>query len=87
MAFEFLFLLGKTTKLRLCHFNITADVLAITVVAFSRTKVYLIDKAVLCTATAFLNHSVSETVDEVGEIKTAGSASRGSTNSRHLAKP
>jgi hypothetical protein len=39
------------------------------------------------TSTTFLNHSVSEGVDEISEFDSAGSAIRGSTNSRHLTEP
>jgi hypothetical protein len=35
-------------------------------------------------STTFLNHSVSKGVNEISEIDLAGSAIRGSTNSRHL---
>jgi hypothetical protein len=48
---------------------------------------YLIDQIVLRAVTIFLNYSVSENVDKVGEVETASSARGGSTNSRHLAKP
>jgi hypothetical protein len=37
-------------------------------------------------ATAFLNHSISKVVEEVGEFETAGSAVT-STDSRHLKNP
>jgi hypothetical protein len=47
---------------------------------------HLTDQIVLRVVAAFLNHSVSENVDKVGEVKTASSARGGSTNSRHLAK-
>jgi hypothetical protein len=57
------------------------------VVAFSGTKMHLADQIVLRAVAAFLNHGVSENVDEVGEVETASSAGRRSTNSRHLAKP
>jgi hypothetical protein len=39
------------------------------------------------TSTAFLNHDISEGVDEISEVDSAGGAVRGSTNSRHLAEP
>ena len=45
------------------------------------------DQAVLRTVAAFLNHGVSENVDKVGKVETAGGAGGRSTNSRHLAKP
>ena len=48
---------------------------------------HLAETIVLGTVAAFLNHGVSENVDEVGEVETAGGAGGGSTNSRHLAKP
>ena len=35
---------------------------------------------------AFLNYSISENVDKVSKVEIAGSAIRGSTNSRHLTK-
>jgi hypothetical protein len=48
---------------------------------------HLADQIMLRAVTAFLNYSVSENVDEVGEVETASSARGGSTNSRHLTKP
>jgi hypothetical protein len=46
----------------------------------------LTDAVVFHTSAAFLNHSVSESVEEVSEVNIAGSAVRGSTDSRHLTK-
>jgi hypothetical protein len=37
-------------------------------------------------STTSLNHGVSEGVDEISEIDSAGGAVRGSTNSRYLAE-
>jgi hypothetical protein len=44
------------------------------------------DRVVHGTTTAFLNHGVSEIVEEVGEVETAGGAVA-SMNNRHLANP
>ena len=84
MSSKFLLLLCEATELRLCYFNIATTVLAIIVIAFSRAKMHLIDAIVLSIVAVLLDYSVSEYVDKVGEIKTAGGAIRGSTNSRHL---
>jgi hypothetical protein len=46
----------------------------------------LVDAVVFHISAIFLNHSVSESVEEVGEVDTIGGAVRGSTDSRHLAK-
>jgi hypothetical protein len=46
----------------------------------------LIDAVVFHTSATFLNHGVSESVEKVGEVDTAGGAIRGSTDSRHLTK-
>lgn len=46
----------------------------------------LADTVVLRTTTAFLNHGVSESVDKVGEVETAGGTVGSCTNSRHLAE-
>jgi hypothetical protein len=46
----------------------------------------LIDAVVFYISATFLNHSVSKSVEEVGEVNTAGSTIRGSTDSRHLTK-
>ena len=54
---------------------------------FSRPKIHLIETIMLYIVTTFLNYSVSKDVDKVGKFETAGGAVRGSTNSRHLAKP
>jgi hypothetical protein len=48
---------------------------------------HLTDAIVPSTIAAFLNHSVSEGVDSIGKFEIAGSAIRGSMNSRYLAKP
>jgi uncharacterized membrane protein len=86
LAFEFLFLLRKTAKLRLYHFNIAFLIHAIIVVTSSRAKMNLIDAVVFHTSAIFLNYGVSEGVEKVGEIDTASGTVRGSTDSRHLAK-
>jgi hypothetical protein len=86
LTFEFLFLLGKTTELRLSHLDVAPQVLVVTVVALSRAKVNLAQTIVFHTVAAFLNHSVSENVDEVGEFETSGGAVA-STDSRHLKNP
>jgi hypothetical protein len=57
--------------------------LAVIVVALSRAKVNLIQTIMFHTVTTFLNHSVSENVDKVGEFETSGGAIA-STDSRHL---
>jgi hypothetical protein len=44
---------------------------------------YLTETIMLSIIAVFLNHSISEYVDEVGEVKIAGGAIRRSTNSRH----
>ena len=81
--FEFLFLLSKTTELRLSYLNVAPLILAVIIVTFSRTKVNLIYMVVLNTTTVFLDYNVSKTVDKVGKVKTSGSAIT-STDSRHL---
>jgi hypothetical protein len=86
LAFEFLFLLRETAKLRLYHFDIAFLIHTITVVTSSRAKMNLTDAVVFHTSAAFLNHGVSESVEKVGEVDTAGGAVGGSTDSRHLAK-
>ena len=86
MVFKFLFLLSKTTELRLSHFNVAPLVLAVAVVAFSRAKMDLADAVVLSTTATFLNHSVSEIVEEVGEFEAAVSACT-VTNNRHRVQP
>jgi hypothetical protein len=48
--------------------------------------VNLIDTVMFHASTTFLNYGISESVDEVGKVDIAGSAVRGSTNSRHLVK-
>jgi hypothetical protein len=46
----------------------------------------LIDAVVFHISATFLNYGISESVEKVGEIDTAGSTVRGSTDSRHLTK-
>jgi hypothetical protein len=86
LTFEFLFLLGETTKLRLSHFDVAPLILAVAVVAFSRTEMNLAHASVFHTAAAFLNHGVYKVVEEVGEFETSGGAVV-STDSRHLKNP
>jgi hypothetical protein len=86
LTFKFLFLLGKTAELRLSHLDVAPLVLAVTVVALSRTKVNLIRAIVFHTVAAFLDYGISEDVDEVGEFETSDSAIT-STDSRHLKNP
>jgi hypothetical protein len=86
LTFKFLFLLGKTTELGLSHLNVAPLILAVIVVALSRAKVNLTRTIVLYTVATFLNHSVSEGVDGVGEFETSGGAVT-STDSRHLKNP
>jgi hypothetical protein len=83
LTFEFLFLLSKTTELRLSHFNVVPLVLAVAMVAFSRTKMNLAHAVVFHTIAAFLDYDVSKVIDAVGEFKTSGSAIA-RTDSRHL---
>jgi uncharacterized membrane protein len=83
LAFKFLLLFSKTTELRLSHLNVVPLILAVVVVAFSRAKMNLTYAVMLYTATAFLDYSVSEVVEKVGEFETSGSAIT-STDSRHL---
>jgi hypothetical protein len=86
LTLKFLFLLGKTTELRLSHFNVAPLVLAVTVVILSRSKVDLAHTVVFHTTAAFLDHDVSEVVEEIGEFEASGSAIA-VTNSRHLESP
>jgi hypothetical protein len=86
LALEFLFLLCETTELWLCHFDIAFLIHAITVIGSSGTNMNFADRVVHGTTTAFLNHGVSEIVEEVGEVETAGGAVA-SMNNRHLANP
>ena len=86
MTFKFLFLLGETTELRLGHLDVAPLILAVAVVALSRTKVNLARTIVSHTVAAFLDYGVSEDVDEVGEFETSGGAVA-STDSRHLKSP
>jgi hypothetical protein len=46
----------------------------------------LIDVIMFYVSAIFLNYSVSESIEKVGKVNTAGSAIRGSTDSRHLTK-
>ena len=87
LAAKFLFLLSEAAELRLSHFDVATNVLAIVVIAFSRTKMHLAETIVLGTVAAFLDHGVSENVDEIGKVKATGGAVGRSTNSRHLGKP
>jgi hypothetical protein len=86
LTFEFLFLLGKMTELRLSHFNVALLVLAVAIVVFSRTKMNLAHTVVFHTIAAFLDHDVSKVVNAVGEFETSGSAVA-RTDSRHLKDP
>jgi uncharacterized membrane protein len=86
LTFKFLFLLGKTAELRLSYLNVVPLVLAVIVVTLSRTKVNLIRAIVFHIVATFLDYSVSEDVDEVGEFETSGSTVA-STDSRHLKNP
>jgi hypothetical protein len=86
LTLEFLFLLGETTELRLSHFDVAPLILAITVVTLSGAKVNLAYAVVFRTAAAFLNHSISKIVEEVGEFETSGGAVA-STDSGHLKNP
>jgi uncharacterized membrane protein len=86
LTFEFLFLLGKTTELRLSHLNVVLLILAVIVVILSRAKVNLIRTIVFYIVATFLNYSVSEDVDKVDEFETLGSTVT-STDSRHLKNP
>jgi uncharacterized membrane protein len=86
LALEFLFLLGKTTKLGLSHLDVVPLILAVIVVAFSGTKMNLVHAVVFHIAATFLDYSVSEIVEEVGEFETSGSAIA-STDSRHHKSP
>jgi hypothetical protein len=83
LTFKFLFLLGKTTELRLSHFNVIPLVLAVAIVAFSRTKMNLAHAVVFCIIAAFLDYDVSKVVNTVSEFKTSDSAVT-RTDSRHL---
>ena len=86
LAFEFLFLLGETTELRLSHLDVAPLILAVAMVAFSRTKVNLAHTVVLNTTAAFLDYDVSKAVDKVGKVETSGGAVA-SADSRHLKSP
>jgi hypothetical protein len=86
LTFEFLFLLGETTELRLSHFDVAPLVLAVAMVAFSRTKMNLAHMVVFHTIAAFLDYDVSKVVDAVSEFKMSGGAVA-RTDSRHLKDP
>jgi uncharacterized membrane protein len=83
LTLKFLFLLSKTTELRLSYLNVAPLILAVVVVAFSRAEMNLIDTVMLYTTTTLLDHDVSKVVKEVGEFETSDSAIT-STDSRHL---
>ena len=83
MAFKFLFLLSKTTELRLSYLNVAPLILAVAIVVFSRTKVNLTHTVMLNITTAFLNYNVSKAVDKVGKVETLGSTIT-SADSRYL---
>jgi hypothetical protein len=85
LTLNFLFLLGKTTELRLSHFNVAPLVLAVVVVALSRSKVDLTYTVVLHITAAFLDHDVPKVIEEIGEFEASGSAVT-VTNSRHLSE-
>lgn len=84
---KFLFLLSKVVELRLSHFNVATNILIIIVIAFSRTKMYLIETIVLSIVAIFLDYSISKNVDKISKVKAIGSAIRRSINSRYLRKP
>ena len=83
MAFEFLFLLSEITELRLSYLNVALLILAVVIVAFSRTKVNLTYTVILNTTTTFLDYDVSKVVDKVSKVETSGSTVT-STDNRHL---
>jgi uncharacterized membrane protein len=85
LTLKFPFLLGKTTKLRLSYFNVAPLVLAVAVVALSRSKVDLVHTVMFRITATFLDYDVSKAVEEIGEFETSGSAVA-VTNSRHLQK-
>ena len=86
MAFEFLFLLGETTELRLSHFDVAPLILAVAMIAFSGAKVDLAHTVVLSITAAFLDYDVSKVVEEIGKFETSG-GTVASTDSRHLRGP
>ena len=55
-------------------------------VAFSGAEMNLADAVVFDTTAAFLNHGVSEVVEEIGEFETASGAVA-VTNNRHREQP
>ena len=73
-------------ELRLSHLDVAPLILAVAMVAFSRTKVNLAHTVVLNTTAAFLDHDVFKAVDEVGKVETSGGAVA-SADSRHLKSP
>jgi hypothetical protein len=86
LTLEFLFLLGKTTELGLSHLDVAPLILAVAIVAFSRAKMNFAHTVVFRTAAAFLDHDVSEVVDDVGEFEASGGAVT-RADSRHLKNP
>jgi hypothetical protein len=86
LTLKFLFLLGKTTELRLSHLDVAPLILAVAMVAFSRAKMNFAHAVVFRTATAFLDHNVSEVIDDVGEFEASGGAVT-RADSRHLKNP
>jgi hypothetical protein len=86
LTFKFLFLLSKTTELRLSHFDVALLVLAVAMVAFSRTKMNLVHMVMFHTIAAFLDYDVSKVVNAVSKFKMSGSTVT-RTDSRHLKDP
>jgi hypothetical protein len=86
LTFKFLFLLGKTTELRLSHFDVVPLVLVVAMVAFSRTEMNLAHAVVFCIIATFLDYNVSKVVDAVSKFKTSDSTVT-RTDSRHLKDP
>jgi hypothetical protein len=80
---KFLFLLGKTIELRLSHLNVIPLILAVIVVAFSRTKINLIDIVMFHITAILLDHNVSKVIKEVSKFETSGSTIA-SMDSRYL---
>ena len=81
--FKFLFLLSKTTELRLSYLNVVLLILAVIIVTFSRTKVNLIYIVILNITTIFLDYNVSTAINKVGKVETSGSTIT-SIDSRYL---
>jgi uncharacterized membrane protein len=86
LTLKFLFLLGETTELRLSHLNVAPLILAVAIVAFSRAKMNFVYAVVFRIATTFLDHNVSEVVDDIGEFEASGGAVT-RADSRHLKNP